>query len=437
MEEFELYNYNDLENLIKEGLFDYLKKEEENSNVKFLDFDLETKFTKKYENNFIIFFNLIKGIHQQLSNLSISNGIILYSQNYIEIPIFFKQTTFFPRHDPINLEDNINHITYEISNASKEYNLLLLNHCISLSQKDNEYIKINTHVIYTIIYNSITSLTRNESSQKYILSNLFDVTTIKIKSEQLKNYQELQTLSNSFFFQFMITYNVSCGCYYSVLDIINQDEHLHLEDINKLQTLPKRIYKESSIDYYRLALSSNEPFSQYLSYYHVLEVFFEGVFKEKLRETFQRSITSPHFSYKNNDNLDSVIKLIQQETRNCRENGQGNEFESLKLVLWEYVWKYITIQEFKEKLLPNQAKYYQQHEIQFIKKPIALSFNNESNFCDNLAQRIYQTRNSLVHSKEGNVGRYKPYQDSEELSKEIPLIKLIAELVIINSSDLL
>lgn len=135
MEEFELYNYNDLENLIKEGLFDYLKKEEENSNVKFLDFDLETKFTKKYENNFIIFFNLIKGIHQQLSNLSISNGIILYSQNYIEIPIFFKQTTFFPRHDPINLEDNINHITYEISNASKEYNLLLLNHCISLSQK--------------------------------------------------------------------------------------------------------------------------------------------------------------------------------------------------------------------------------------------------------------------------------------------------------------
>lgn len=89
----------------------------------------------------------------------------------------------------------------------------------------------------------------------------------------------------------MITYNVSCGCYYSVLDIINQDEHLHLEDINKLQTLPKRIYKESSIDYYRLALSSNEPFSQYLSYYHVLEVFFEGVFKEKLRETFQRSIS--------------------------------------------------------------------------------------------------------------------------------------------------
>lgn len=102
MEEFELYNYNDLENLIKEGLFDYLEKEEENSNLK-VDFDLKTKFTKKYENNFIIFFNLIKDIHQQLSNLSISNGIILYSQNYIEIPIFFKQTTSFPRHEQISL----------------------------------------------------------------------------------------------------------------------------------------------------------------------------------------------------------------------------------------------------------------------------------------------------------------------------------------------
>lgn len=286
-----------------------------------------------------------------------------------------------------------------------------------------------------MIYNSITSLTRNESDHKYILSNLFYVTTIKIKSEQLKNYQELQTLSNAFFFQFMTTYNISCGCYYSVLEILNKEESLHIVDVNKLQTFPKRIYKKHVIDYYRLALSSNEPFSQYLSYYHVLEVFFEGVFKEKLRKKFQESITSPHFSYKNNDNLDSVIKLIQQETRNCRENGQGNELESLKLVLWEYIWEYITIQEFKEKLLPNQAKYYQQHEIQFIKKPIALSFNDERNFCDNLAQRIYQTRNSLVHSKEGNVGCYKPYQDSEELSKEIPLIKLIAELVIINSSD--
>lgn len=293
MEEFELYNYNDLENLIKEGLFDYLEK--------------------KYENNFIIFFNLIKDIHQQLSNLSISNGIILYSQNYIEIPIFFKQTISFPGHDQISLEDNINHVTYEISKASKEYNLLLLNHCIRLSQKDDEYIKINKHIIYTMIYNSITSLTRNESDHKYILSNLFYVTTIKIKSEQLKNYQELQTF-------------------------------------------PKRIYKKHVIDYYRLALSSNEPFSQYLSYYHVLEVFFEGVFKEKLRKKFQESITSPHFSYKNNDNLDSVIKLIQQETRNCRENGQGNELESLKLVLWEYIWEYITIQEFKGKTTSQSSK---------------------------------------------------------------------------------
>lgn len=434
MVNFELYNYNDLKKFIREGLFDYLEKEEENSNVKFLDFDLKTKFTKKYENNFIIFFNLIKEIHQQLSSLSISNDIILYSQNYIEIPIFFKQTIFFPHHHQVNLADNTNHITYEISVASKEYNLLLLNHCIRLSKKNDEYIKINTHIIYTIIYNSITSLTKKEINHKHILSNLFDITTIKIKSEQLKNYQELKTLSNSFFFQFMTTYNISCGCYYSVLEILNKDKILHLENINELLTLPRRIYKEASIDYYRLALSSNEPFSQYLSYYHVLEVFFEGVFKEKLREKFQRSITSPHFSYKNNDNLDSVIKLIQQETRNCRENGQGNEFESLKLVLCEYIWKYITIQEFKEKLLPNQAKYYQQHEIQFIKKPTAISFDDENNFCNNLAKRIYQTRNALVHSKEGNVGRYKPYQDNEELQKEIPLIKLVAEQVIINSS---
>lgn len=55
-----------------------------------------------------------------------------------------------------------------------------------------------------------------------------------------------------------------------------------------------------------------------------------------------------------------------------------------------------------------------------------------------MAKRIYFTRNSLVHSKSGkNQERYKPYKDESELKKEIPLVKAIAELIIINSSKII
>ena len=51
---------------------------------------------------------------------------------------------------------------------------------------------------------------------------------------------------------------------------------------------------------------------------------------------------------------------------------------------------------------------------------------------------VYFTRNALVHSKSSkNKERYKPYKDERDLQKEIPLVKAVAEAIIINSSDML
>ncbi|MGL6217739.1 MAG: hypothetical protein ACRC36_06860, partial [Lacrimispora sphenoides] len=57
-----------------------------------------------------------------------------------------------------------------------------------------------------------------------------------------------------------------------------------------------------------------------------------------------------------------------------------------------------------------------------------------------LAARIYKTRNSLVHSKSNNMsskdrGIYRPFINSNELSKEIPLMRMLAEYIIINSAS--
>ncbi len=67
-----------------------------------------------------------------------------------------------------------------------------------------------------------------------------------------------------------------------------------------------------------------------------------------------------------------------------------------------------------------------------------ISWDDTKGIITQLAKRIYYTRNSLVHSKGGkNNERYRPYENEKELQKEIPLVKAVAELIIINSSGTL
>jgi hypothetical protein len=63
---------------------------------------------------------------------------------------------------------------------------------------------------------------------------------------------------------------------------------------------------------------------------------------------------------------------------------------------------------------------------------------DDSNIYNTLAKRIYSIRNSLVHSKEGEKPIFEPFsKHEEELRKEIPLIKLLSEQIIIKSSDII
>ena len=75
-------------------------------------------------------------------------------------------------------------------------------------------------------------------------------------------------------------------------------------------------------------------------------------------------------------------------------------------------------------------------KVAFCKAP-TIPWNDSEGVYNQIARRIYYTRNSLIHSKSGkNRERYKPYKDEKELQKEIPLVRVIAEMIIINSSKI-
>jgi len=54
-----------------------------------------------------------------------------------------------------------------------------------------------------------------------------------------------------------------------------------------------------------------------------------------------------------------------------------------------------------------------------------------------LAKRIYKTRNAIVHSKEGEQAKYIPFDHDNELAREMPILRFIAETVMMETSTII
>ena len=82
--------------------------------------------------------------------------------------------------------------------------------------------------------------------------------------------------------------------------------------------------------------------------------------------------------------------------------------------------------------------YYMNNETVFADEGNKINFSNitEGTYKE-IRNRIYAVRNSIVHSKEGEKLRYEPFKHDKELSREIPLIRAVAEEIIVSSAELI
>ena len=68
-------------------------------------------------------------------------------------------------------------------------------------------------------------------------------------------------------------------------------------------TAPKRKYIKELTNQYYMGLSSKLPFVEFISYYHVMEYFFEKVYNDDLIKSLQDKISSPRFSLKREQDI--------------------------------------------------------------------------------------------------------------------------------------
>lgn len=339
--------------------------------------------------------------------------------------------------DGFTLRDKENKIVYLLSKPSDCYLAFLL-HKLSLLAP----IRLSLDPLYLKI-RMLNRIGERDSSKEVFNKDLFcalkqlspRLLTLRIESEKIRQESDFVKFANSFFFQ--LSYNLD-------VPIVPQkylDEFLRRGRISKVRRsmiteieAPKRLYVSDLIYHYQLAVASDSAPLEYLSYYHVLEYYFESVFNDDLIHKVVNMITEPSFSTKRKKDVKKIIDEIGKSLKYRFENTTFSESEALRLTLKRYIKLNDLIEKIKDYDC-SLIEFYQSKKVDFSDGDL-VDLENEDieKVIQQIAARIYKTRNAIVHSKESEKSRYIPFENDKILVKEVPLIRFLAELLIIETS---
>lgn len=371
--------------------------------------------------------------------MSDEDSMLLVDDHSYEIVCILDSRGPVFRLNDINLRDDINNIDYSYNVMSSDYFISLLIKFSNLPPRSqmrfrSKFSRANFPNVF--MHNKIDSLPQESNLLDYLKELIRFPFSVRIKTSIPTNRNKFDHLFHSFLFT--ISYNRG----HAILPIYKFSYFKDsLKDVRVSRTAfedmlsPKRIYKNELISYYQKGIGSQVAEHKYLSFYHILEYFFETIYKEDLLLSVKRKITHPSFSYKKDSDINDIINTIQKRTKIVGEEYSVNELEALGLVLKRFVPVIAVIKTSLNKIDPDLVIYYKSNKVHFSDgNAVNLDNGNDDGEYKNLAKRIYNTRNSIVHSKEGSRFRYSPFEDDELLLKEVTLLQVIVEEVILQDS---
>ena len=357
----------------------------------------------------------VQEMTRRIKGFKFRDNACLHNSKYFEQWVSI-QGSFSYREGKMAKEDRENGFYYEISEPSLEY-------ILALFQNNLKFIR-EYAPLHILLKRFLEKESMKEIKFEYIVKNFLRIITLKIKSEKALSYKTFHKLFISFLFH--LNHNLHLPIVgHRLMDIrriirIKRYRRLSLNNID----VPKRRYDPELVYYYQQALSSlytNSIALEFLSYYHIIEYFYENIFEENLMDNVKSLFTVRGVFHKNRKNLKKLVKLIQKH----------NEKDMLQLVLK----KFLDINRLIQDLNNHDKTYYLyllRNSVKFAKAPPL----NQNKIFETLAARIYTVRNALVHSKEGEKPKYVPFSKYEEdLKNEIPLMRYIAEQIIIKNSE--
>lgn len=267
-----------------------------------------------------------------------NNSLELYSENTYETAVDLDHFIMRRQEFPLTSDDSINGISYEVGYPTAEYSLYLL---MLIKDAMNQQQGRNSRIPPMRLRRPFERyFGEGENTLETILPKMIGEFSLKIvnTSGNYKSLNILRKMKTSFEFEFMYKTGNSLVEFLDIFDMFPMDNGIRSRTSEtQIDTPPLRKYTEDVVDYYKQALASNDPYIKYISFYHVMEYFYDEVFKRKMVTDLKNKITHPDFSYKDEDKIYEIAMFVKNRLRMNDETGQGNELESLKYVLNEYV----------------------------------------------------------------------------------------------------
>ncbi len=272
---------------------------------------------------------------------------------------------------------------------------------------------------------------RDKISSLHDLANQCRLLTVKISTPKVCSASNLRQMFDSYLFNISYSYSLTL----SIVNFRVEDYDRILSSRRSGQLFPYRHYKPQLTSYYRQATATSIPFAQYLAFYHVAEYFFQSVSEQDTFQSIQNCITHPAFSPHKPNDIKKLYNLMRKIMREQRDDGVWNEKTGLLLCLKRYVPDIESLKESIQSIDSNALSFYKTNMAEFADDGKMIDFDGAIDIIySSIRDRIYSVRNAIVHSKESEKARYEPFRHDKQLLKEIPLIRAVAEEIILNSA---
>lgn len=399
----------------------------------FLKFDVGQEdssfiFTSKSKSKTVLSLEVseLESVLKQLKGKEECDYTAIYDEHVYEVMV--KHTSALPLQSR-GLSTSLNGITYTLTSPSSEYALFLLYRLSAIMPIEH----LSASNPNRRLGNDVLEILR-KASPSFL--------SLRLESERSLPADVFVNYATAFLYE--LGYNLDAAFIAPKhFDDLLQHARFRRQDrrASPQEVLPpRRFYNPNLTHYYQLALSSKEPSLQYLSYYHILEYFGEGLFVANMIRRVKDVITQPGFSYARDDDIKQVINTVEKPPKIAPSstNDAKRDERALRMTLEHHIDVGYLSEELKN-YDADLVRYYRDGEVPFLNKTPCIDFEqqNKSSIYGHLARRIYRIRNAIVHSKEGETSRYIPFRDDIYLIKEIPLLRFTAELIIVSDSEVI
>lgn len=379
----------------------------------------------------------LNSIVEKLKLMEEWNDTVIYKNDCYEV-LVREHSNYGPpflfRRDNLKQEDKINGIEYSLSHASNEYLVFFMLKIAEVTSIRSVIRGVFPHRLR----NYLDHIEGEADIFNLLRNSIPRLMTLSLHSEKKRSISEFDRYADSFLFQISYNLDVAIVPQRFIEEVVRsgriaRNRRSAIEEIEA----PRRHFESDLIYHYQMGVASDNPSLEYLSYYHVAEHFFESVFNDDLIEEVKEMITLPDFSYRRKTDIKKLIKSVTKRVKIQNETVTFNELEALKLTLK----KYVDLHELVDKINdydPDLILHYKSNDVKFSGgNTVDLSGDDQDQILSSAATRIYRTRNSIVHSKEGERGKYIPFHHDRMLIREVPLIRFISELIIVKTSQLI